>query len=71
LVAVGTFEGITRIALDCAQRVRIGGVSQLVDIKNGGAEFADKQPADRRADEASAAGNQNPHPCLPGARLLQ
>ena len=73
---IGAAEVIARIVGDRVQRFRIGGVGQLVDIEDRGAELADKQPAHRRADKTGAAGNQDFHrrqfsaPGRPGSILV-
>ena len=73
---IGAAEMIARVAGDRVQRFRVGGVGQLIDIEDCGAELADKQPAHRRADKTGAAGNQDFHrrrfsaPGRPGSILV-
>ena len=54
-------EAIARVARDRIERGQRGRVGQLVEIDDLVAEIADQVAADRRADEAGAAGDEDPH----------
>ncbi len=58
---IGTLEAIARVAGDRVERGEAGGVGELVEVDDLVSELADEIAADRRTDEAGAAGDQDPH----------
>ena len=61
---IGLKQTVARMVLDLAQRLQARGIGELVDVQHVVAVISDQHAHQRRADEAGAAGGQNPHACI-------